>query len=234
MSVLLAVIFGALSLVGYGISDYLASLSSKRIGSFETVIISRAVSLIILIAAFLLFFQFPVLTIFEIELLLITTFFTMVGLLSFYKGFAVGDVSIVASIGNSCTAVTVILLLLFLKATLTTLESICIVAIIAGTILTSFKLKDLHKLDPRKAVKGSGYAVLSMLAWGVSLFLGVILIGYLGWFFPVLFIYAILLVYNLIYFFARGIKFKSVGNTILPATSRVFRWCSSVGRARAS
>jgi drug/metabolite transporter (DMT)-like permease len=101
------------------------------------------------------------------------------------------------------------------------LQAVCIVLIIIGTILASFKLKDLHKLDPKKAVKGSGYAILSMFAWGVSLFLGVILIGYLGWFFPVFFIYVILLVYNIIYFFARGMKFKKIGKNMLPVTALI-------------
>ncbi len=214
MSITLAVIFGTLSLAGYGLSDYFGAISSKRVGSFESVLISRAVALALLVVAAILFFHFPVLTPLEMGLLLLTAFFTTVGLLSFYKGFAIGDVSIVASIGNASGAVTVILLLVFLGASLTAPQSMFVAAIIAGTVLVAFKLKDLHKLNVKKAVRGSEYATLTMMSWGTSAFLGVVLIHYLGWFFPVLFVYALLFVYNIAYFYTKRIKFAKIGNSL--------------------
>jgi drug/metabolite transporter (DMT)-like permease len=207
MPFLVGVAIGIAALVAYGLADYFGAISSKRIGGFQTSLVSRFVSLIFVGAIFLIFFHLPQITLQTVAIIGLTGLFAVIGLSSLNKGFQVGNVSLVIPIGNSSSLVTVLLLLLVLGVPIAGLEAVGIAAIIVGTILVSFKLK---KLKFKKGAKGLGYAIVAMVCVGAEMFLFVILVQRLGWFIPVVLIYLVMFGYSLIYSLAARTKFPNL------------------------
>lgn len=217
MSLLVGVVLGAMSLIGYGLSDYFGALSSRKVGSFQSTAVSRAIALIA-IAPLLFIFKIPALTLQEILFLVASGVLSNLGIILFYKALKVGNVSIATSISGAYPAVTILLLLAFFSTQLTYPQSAAIMLIILGTILVSFKYKDLRRLKFTKLVKGSEYAVFSLFAFGLSIFLEVVLVKDLGWFIPAFFIYFVMLVYNLAHSLVFRVKFTKV-ITAIPSTA---------------
>ncbi len=218
MSLLLGVILGIICFVGFGLSDYFGALSSRKIGAFQSVIVSRIFSLAIMLIIFLSFFSLPYLSNYNIALLAITSLLLLLGYICFYKGFKVGKVSIVSPISNSAVLVTLVLALLFLSYNLTNFEAIGIVLIIIGTILASFELKELKKLNFKVAVRGVWYAFGAMTFWGIGSFLVILLVNSLGWFIPIFLIYVFYFAYAVVYALSLKVKFTNL-KPALPITA---------------
>lgn len=216
MPVIVGVALGVMALIGYGISDYLGAISSKKIGGFQSVAISRALSLLMLAPPLFLFFNIPSLTWDEALLLVVAAILADLALILFYKALKVGNVSVAASISGAYPAITVVLLLAFFSTNLTYLQSLSIFLIIAGTVLASFRYKDLRRLRPRNLEGGSKYALLSALAFGINAFLEVVLVKELGWFALAFLVYLVMLLYNSVYSIIFKVRFANVGTAIFP------------------
>ncbi|HUC38931.1 MAG TPA: EamA family transporter [Candidatus Acidoferrum sp.] len=218
MSLLLGVVLGIICFVGFGLSDYFGALSSRKIGAFQSVIVSRIFSLTIMLVILLAFFKLPSIAPITWALLAVTSLLLLLGYMCFYKGFKVGMVSIISPIANSAVIITLVLALLFLSYTLTTFEAVGIVLIIVGTLLVSFELKELKKLNFKIAVKGFWYAIGAMLFWGIGSFLVIILVDQLGWFVPIFLVYVFYFTYSVIYAASRRVKFTKL-RPALPITA---------------
>ena len=210
MLALLGVFLGIVCLVGFGLADYFGALSSRMIGVFQSVAISRVFSLAMVLAVFLAFFRLPLLTLSDMVLVAITTLLLFLGYLAFYKGFKVGKVSIVSPIANSSVIVTLVLAIAFLNTPLTNLESIAAALIIIGTLLASFELKELKRLNFRAMIKGANYAFGAMLFWGIGSFLVIVLVNELGWFIPIFLVYVFYFAYSAIYAGALRVRFTKI------------------------
>lgn len=178
---------GLLSMLGWGISDFLAAKSSRKVGYlityFWTQLFAFSIALIYLLI------KLPTLSISNIlqflVFLLPAGFLYMVGTLSFYKGFTKGQVSLVSPIGASWAMITVILSIIFLKEVLKTNQIVAIILIIFGVILVSVNLKELLRIKKFALLGGIKEGLIAMLAWGISLFLIVLPSKTFGWFLPV-------------------------------------------------
>ncbi len=166
----------------------------------------------------LIFFKLPVIMPATWALLAVTSLLLLLGYICFYKGFSVGKVSIVSPIANSAVVVTLVIALLFLSYTLTNFETVGIILIIIGTVLASFELKELKKLNFKIAVKGVWYAFGAMIFWGIGSFLIIILVNNLGWFIPIFLVYVFYFTYCVIYAISLRVKFTNL-KPALPITA---------------
>jgi drug/metabolite transporter (DMT)-like permease len=195
MDVQLGLLFGLVAMASWGISDFLAAYISRKIGFFRAFAITRALSMILLLLLIPFFFTQVALSQTAIILILVTAFFFIVANLSYYKGFAVGEISVISPIASTYPVITVLLSVFLLKESLSLLQIAAIGLAIIGSVLTSFRFADLKNLKPKKFSQGVGYAVLASIGWGIMMLLIGILANTLGWFPPILFMNVAVLFY---------------------------------------
>ena len=178
-------------MLAWGVADFFAAKAVRKSSVFKTYFWSQSIALTIYLLAFLLFFEFPAISLVTFGIILICAFLGITSVMSFYKCLQIGTVSIISPISAAFWVVTVILSLIVLNETLTALQTISIGIIILGGILASFKYHDLIKLRLKNITAGVGYAIYAMFAWGVLFVLLDILIADLGWFLPILLLVSI-------------------------------------------
>lgn len=184
----MGIIFGLLSMFGWGISDFLAAKSSRKIGYLLTYFWTQLIAFLIALIYF--WIKFPTLNISNIPQYLIfllpAGLLFLVGTLAFYKGLTEGQVSLVSPIGASWAMITVVLSVIFFKEILQTNQIIAVILIISGIVLVSLNLKEILRIKKLALFGGIKEGLIAMLAWGISLFLLVPASKALGWFLPVL------------------------------------------------
>ena len=185
MAISLGILFGILTMLSWGISDFFAAKASRKAGVAKTAVWSQIISVSAFAAIFFLFFDFPNISGANILFIAICSMLGAIGILSLYKGFEVGIISIISPIAASSAVVTIILSLAFLGEKITYLQGFGISLVIIGAILASFKLRDIAKLKLNKVAAGVKYGIIAMLSFGVSFALIGILIENMGWFVPV-------------------------------------------------
>jgi drug/metabolite transporter (DMT)-like permease len=185
---LLSIIFGLVAMLGWGVGDIFPALASRKIGALKTYFWTRIVGLSL---ASLYFFKtqesFPLELGFILPLVL-AGILDFIGSVSFFKGFNLGQVSIVAPVSSSWALITVILSVLFFKERLSLLQAGCVFLIMVGIWLVSLDLKGLKsnkKIDFHQGVK---QALIAMLSWGLMAFLFVLASRKSGgWYLPIMF-----------------------------------------------
>lgn len=207
MALSLGILFGIIAMLSWGVADFFAAKSVRKSSVFKTYFWIQAIGLAVYSLIFLLFFEFPAISLVTFGIILITAFLGITSVTSFYKGLQIGIVSIISPIAASYAVVTVILSLIFLNETITAFQAIGISFVIFGAILASFKFHDLIRLKVKKVAAGVKYAVFTMLGWGVFMALMDVLVSGLGWFLPILLIVTVEIFYLLAY---SGITKKSV------------------------
>lgn len=185
MALSLGILFGIMTMFSWGISDFFAAKASRKAGVAKTAVWSQIISVSAFAAIFILFFDFPDISISDILLVAICSILGAIGILSLYKGFEVGTISIISPIAASSAVVTVLLSIAFLGEKINFLQGMGISSVIIGAILASFKLKDIAKLKLNKVAAGVEYGIIAMLSFGVSFALIDVLIEKFGWFVPV-------------------------------------------------
>ena len=64
-------------------------------------------------------------------------------------------------------------------------------SVIAGTVLASFKFKELKRMRSSELEKGAQYGLLTLLLYGMQSFLIAVIVPTLGWFLPIFAIVAL-------------------------------------------
>jgi len=159
----------------WGTADYMSRSQSERVGYYKTIIYSHMVTLIVILALVpvispnLAFPTYPVLA------LIVAGGLNFVAFVFLYRAFHRGVVSVVAPIVYTYPAVTAILAVAILGATLSSVQVVAIAGIILGVILLSTRFSEL-----RAYLRGTGSPSLTRgvgLALGASLFFGMVYIG---------------------------------------------------------
>jgi len=183
----MGIIFGFLSMLGWGISDFLAAKSSRKIGSvltfFWSQIFSFLIGLIYFFLKFQIFYKKDIFNFFP-PLLLIGFLYT-IATLFFYEGLIKGKVSLVSPIGASYSWIIVLLSAIFFKEILKTNQIIGIISIIFGVPLLSINLRELSEIKKLNTFNGAKEGLIAMLGWGFALFLITPASRALGWFLPI-------------------------------------------------
>ncbi|HZX44879.1 MAG TPA: EamA family transporter [Candidatus Nanoarchaeia archaeon] len=178
MNPFLGILFGLLSMLGYGLSNAIAKVPSGKIGSVRTVFY-RNIFVSLFLFIILLFTDFTLSPLYII-LALIISLIGYIPLLFFYKALSVGKVGIVSPVANSSVIWTILLSIIFFKESLTATQVLAMLFIITGIFLVSVNFRDLRNSSLFTLSSGVPYAIITSLLWGLTFFLFKIPVNILG------------------------------------------------------
>jgi drug/metabolite transporter (DMT)-like permease len=163
---LLSILSGIGGMFGWGIYDFLGGVYSKQIGSFKSFFWSQLaglISLLLLLVAFTINLNVPILIIILIPIAAIVY---SSGYLFFFKGFEIGNVSIVAATMNLWAVFTMLFAFIFMGQRLSAMQSLGVFMIISGVTLASLNWSDI-KNHSFKLSLGVKETVLGAFFFGV-------------------------------------------------------------------
>lgn len=179
-----ALFFAFITYFSWGIGDIFGTIATRKIGGYNNTFYVTAIgfSLSTLYVPFALtdLDKFTPLSLFISIMLAILE---PAILILFYEGLRKGNAAIVGTVASSFFAVSILLSILFLGESISPSQTIFIIIIFLGIILSSFNFKQLKNknilLDP-----GVPYAVAAMILWGIYFTFIKIPVKEVGWFWP--------------------------------------------------
>lgn len=205
MALNFGILFGVLAMLSWGVSDFLAKKIIEKIGPYKTLLYALLFALIPFIFFFLfgLFPKVSPLSMNIVILFLLGGFVNFTGYLFFYKGLEVEKVSILSPIVACNPLVVIFLSMLFLKEFLSLNQGVGIALAILGLILTTLPAK-LKKINHRGVILG----LLTMISWGIMLFLLGYLVKATHWLLAALIFKSLTWVYSPLILKLKGVSFK--------------------------
>ena len=181
----LSIAFGLAAALCWGTSDFVAKISAERIGALRTSLFLQYIGSLLLVLIIVQdiprLWQFPTATYFTLGLGAINAAASY----SLFKGFEVGQLSIISPIVSSYPALSTVLAVLFLNEHVSSIRIAAILAILVGIVLVSIQHRR-ERLDKRQLASGVGYAMIVFLALGFMFFALKFVVGDLGAFLPAL------------------------------------------------
>jgi transporter family protein len=184
---ILSILSGIAGMFGWGIYDFLGGVYAKQIGPFKSFFWSQLAGLV---SALLLIFIFTInlnVPIWVIILLPIAAIVYSAGYLLFFKGFEIGNVSIVAATMNLWTVFTMLFAFIFMGQRLSTLQSLGVFMIISGVTLASLNWSDI-KNQRFQLSSGVKETVLGAFFFGVFWNISEVISEEIGWLSTTLFV----------------------------------------------
>lgn len=180
------VAYGLLAALGWGSGDFLAKLSSDRVGYLRTALYMQLIS-----AVFLLLFSFPDFPrLWQNPLAALGAaglgVISLVGLLAFYKGFQVGRVSIVSPITSGYPAMTSMLAVVLLNEVISRGRIAGVVLTLVGVILVSVQSQKRTGSSETAVSSGIPYALAAFTMFGLLYFAVKLVVLALGVWLPIL------------------------------------------------
>jgi transporter family protein len=172
---------------GWGIYDFLGGVYTKQIGPFKAFFWSQLAGLI---SVSLLLFVFPIslnVPILVIVLLPVAAILYSAGYLFFFKGFEIGNVSIVAATMNLWAVFTMLFAFIFVGQRLSTIEFLGVLMIISGITLASLNWSDIRN-QRFQLSSGVKEAVLGAFFFGVFWNISEVISEEIGWLLTTLFV----------------------------------------------
>jgi len=172
---------------GWGLYDFFGGLFSKRIGNFKTFFWSQLAGLVfasLLTFTFALNLNIPT----GIAILIpVASVFYAAAYLLFFRGFELGDVSIISATMNLWAVFTMLFAFIFLGQRLSTFQFLGVLMILAGVALVSLKVSDIKDQNIR-LLSGIKETVLAALLFGIFWNLSEIISEEIGWLSTTLFV----------------------------------------------
>jgi len=163
----------------------MAKVSAEKIGALRTSLFLQYIGglflFLITVQDISRLWQFPTATYFTLGLGAINA----VASYSLFKGFEVGQLSIISPIASSYPALSTALAVFLLNERVSSTRFIAILAILIGIVLISIERKR-EKFDKRRLATGVGYAMIVFFALGFMFFALKLIVVDLGAFLPVL------------------------------------------------
>jgi len=199
---ILSILSGIAGMFGWGIYDFLGGVYAKQIGPFKSFFWSQLAGLIstlLLIFVFTTRLNVPVLI---IILLPIAAIIYSAGYLFFFKGFEIGNVSIVAATMNLWAVFTMLFAFIFMGQRLSTIQSLGVLMIISGVTLASLNWRDIRnqKFQLSSGVKET---VLGAFFFGVFWNISEVISEEIGWLLTTLFVKFGIILFLLLFSFLR-------------------------------
>jgi drug/metabolite transporter (DMT)-like permease len=161
-----SVLAGISAMLGWGVSDFFASQSSDKVGHFKTVFYSQITGvLVILIAAICLSTSFNM-PLSLLPVLLVCGVSYAFGYILFYKGFELGNISVVSAVITLQTVFIIAISYFLSGQRLTPLQVPGILMAIVGVLLVSVNINDVKSAGPSIS-KGVKETLLAALLFGV-------------------------------------------------------------------
>lgn len=163
---LFSIIAGLGGMFGWGTSDFLANNASEKVGHSKAFFWSQIAGLALILS--LIFFMSPNFAIAP-HLILLTILGGIayaLGYLFFYKGFEIGNVSVISAVINIQIIFIIAISFFIHKQTLTTLQIPALLLLILGVTLVSVNLNELRK-GTVALLKGVKEALIATVLFGV-------------------------------------------------------------------
>ena len=195
---LLSILCGIGGMLGWGIYDFLGGVYAKQIGPFKSFFWSQLAGLIF---AFLLIFAFTInlsVPVWVIILLPIAAIAYSAGYLLFFKGFELGNVSIVAATMNLWAVFTMLFAFIFMGQRLSAPQSLGVFMIISGVTLASLSRGDI-KNQRFQLSSGVKETVLGAFFFGVFWNISEVISEEIGWLLTTLFVKFGIIVFLLLF-----------------------------------
>ena len=185
---------------GWGIYDFLGGVFAKQIGPFKSFFWSQLAGLI---SALLLAFVFA--TSINVPILVIILFpiaaiVYSAGYMFFFKGFEIGNVSMVAATMNLWAVFTMLFAFTFMGQRLSTIQTLGVLMIISGVTLASINWSDIRN-QRFQLSSGVKEAVLGAFFFGIFWNISEIISEKVGWLLTTLLVKFGIVVFLLIFSF---------------------------------
>jgi len=183
---------------GWGLYDFLGGVFAKQIGPFKAFFWSQLAGLIsIVLTAALLGAHFHASNL-VIVLIPIAAIVYSAGYLFFFRGFEIGNVSIVAATMNLWAVFTMLFAFIFIRQRLSVTQSLGVLMILAGVTFTSLNIKELRKQGFQFS-SGAKEAILGAFFFGIFWNLSEIITEEIGWFLTTLYVKFGIVVFLLVF-----------------------------------
>jgi transporter family protein len=183
---------------GWGVYDFLGGVYAKRIGPLNSFFWSQLAGLI---SSLLLAFVFGIslnLSFLVIILFPVAAYVYSAGYLFFFKGFEVGNVSIVAATMNLWAVFTMLFAFIFMGQRLSTIQSLGALMIISGVTIASLNWSYFKK-GGFELSAGVKEAVLGAFFFGIFWNISEIITEEVGWLLTTLIVKFWIVIFLLIY-----------------------------------
>ena len=177
---MLGIIYGLISMFGFGISNAIAKVPSSAIGSRKTIFYRGMGISFVMLVLLIVFREGVVWSVPYMLLAIAIAIFAYIPFATFYHALTKGSVGVVSPIANSSVIITVLLSVLFFGEGLAVLAWAAIGAIVLGIVLLSVDFQDIKRSHLFDIASGIPYAMVSCLLWGVVFFLFKIPVTVLG------------------------------------------------------
>ena len=194
---ILSIVLGIGGMVGWGIYDFLGGVFAKQIGSFKSLFWSQLAGLISIFLLAIFFkpgINIPVLV---IILSFIAAILYSAGYLFFFKGFEIGNVSIIAATMNLWAVFTMLFAFIFMGQRLSALQTVGVLMIILGATLASLNWSEIRnqRFQLSAGVKEAAFGAFFFgIFWNIS----EIISEKVGWLLTTLFIKSGIILFLLI------------------------------------
>jgi drug/metabolite transporter (DMT)-like permease len=180
------VIYGLGTALGWGVADFLAAIVTRRIGVVAALLLAQFAGLLCLVVVLVVAHPSLELTGAQLGLLVGNGMIAAVAYFALYRGLELGPIALVSPIVSAYAAFTIVLAMVFLHETLGGLVVLGMLITFGGVLLTSTDLSSLRRgAVSRGDAPGIPFALVAMLAFGLSTFLISRLARELGWFLPI-------------------------------------------------
>jgi bacterial/archaeal transporter family protein len=196
----LSILAGIVGMFGWGIYDFLGGVFAKQKGPFKSFFWSQLAGLLsILLLAFVFTTSINIPN-FVVFLFPIAAIVYSVGYLFFFKGFEIGNVSIVAATMNLWAVFTMLFAFIFMRQRLSSIQTLGVFLIISGVTLASLNWSDI-KNQGFQLSSGVKEAVLGAFFFGIFWNISEIISEEVGWLFTTLFVKFGIILFLLIFSF---------------------------------
>ena len=176
----ISLLSGLAGMFGWGLYDFLGGVYAKQIGAFKSFFWSQLAGLATVL---LLLFVFTItlkVSFLNIVLLVVAAIVYSAGYLFFFKGFEVGNVSIVAATMNLWAVFTMLFAFIFMGQRLSAMQSLGVFLIISGVTLASLNWGDIRNSRFQLSL-GVKETVLGAFFFGVFWNISEVVSEEIGW-----------------------------------------------------
>jgi transporter family protein len=196
----LSILSGIAGMFGWGIYDFLGGVFAKQLGAFKSFFWSQLAGLISVLLLAFVFTTSNNIPILVIILFPIAAIVYSAGYLFFFKGFEIGNVSIVAATMNLWAVFTMLFAFIFMGQRLSTIQMLGVLLIISGVTLASLNWSDIRN-QKFQLSSGVKEAVLGAFFFGIFWNISEIISEKVGWLLTTLLIKFGIVVFLLIFSF---------------------------------
>lgn len=195
---ILSILLGMGGMLGWGLYDFLGGVFSKQIGSFKSLFWSQLAGLIFILLIAIVFRSGVTAPVLVIVLSLIAAILYSAGYLFFFKGFELGNVSIIAATMNLWAVFTMLFAFVFIGQRLSALQTLGVAMIISGATLASLNWSEIRNQRFQLSA-GVKEAVFGAFFFGVFWNVSEIISEKAGWLLTTLFIKLGIILFLLIF-----------------------------------